>query len=92
MNEKLEEMRSLSHKNIEKAKEIEARRLSGIQRLKKFPILTRILLYPKFNKIRRIIHEREMYRSGLVVTALGMTRAVRLIERKLRAQSNRGDA
>lgn len=86
--EKLEKLRTLAATNMKLAQVIEDKRLSGIARLKKFPLILRILLYPKFNVIRRIIKNREMYRCGLVIQSLGMIRAVRNVERKLRDQGN----
>lgn len=86
--EKLEKLRHSVHKMINKAKIIEQRRLSGIQRLDRFSLWKRILFYSKFNTIRSIIKGREMHRSGLVITSLSLIKTIKKIEKKLNDKSN----
>lgn len=82
--EGLTQLQELTHKLMAKASVFEARRQSALSRLRQFPLWKRVLFYEKFNKIRAIIKKREMARSYSVMMALGTTRKVKLIRRKIR--------
>jgi hypothetical protein len=85
MNDKFEEAKKLYLKVWEKAQVMENRRKSGVTRLKRFPLLHRIVFFHKFQKIRKIIKQREETRSVMVLMALGMVRKLKLIKRKANA-------
>lgn len=81
---KIENLRQIMFDLWAAAKKLEYRRVSGLKRLKSFPLICRLHKYRRFNKIRDIIKIREHGRSTCVMMALGTSREIRRIERKLR--------
>ena len=84
MEEKLKKGTELAYKLYTRARAVEARRLSGIARLKRFSLFARILCYNRFNGIRWIIKVRELDRTAIMTMALGIVKEIKLIRRKMR--------
>jgi hypothetical protein len=82
MNEDMDGPRKMARDTMAMGQRIEKRRLSGLARLESFPLWKRLILYPRFNKIRKILANRAMLRSHFVLMSIGMIKTIKRIERK----------
>lgn len=89
MQDKIEKGRKLLASTWRRANFADAMVKSGKSRLASFPLIIRILLFPRFGRIRSIIEDRETRRFNLVFMAIGMAKQLNRIERAINAESDR---
>ena len=87
--EAIDKSKKMGFQLWEKARLYEDRRQSGFRRLRRFKLLTRILLFWRFQKIREIIRQRGFVRAHMVMMALGVIKKARLMERAARERAER---
>lgn len=84
VEEGLIRLQALAQTTWNKAQALEDRRQRGLKRIRKFSLLVRIFMFWRLTKMRAIVQRQAVVRSHLVLMAIGMTRKVKLIRRKIR--------